>query len=66
MWNAQNNITAEEPNFGALGLMNNLRDEVLGTELLFKAGNMSVMGMVLDMGWCSVQEISIVLSAEIA
>ena len=56
----------EEPNFGALGLMNNLRDEVLGTELLFKAGNMSVMGMVLDMGWCSVQEISIVLSAEIA
>ena len=32
----------EEPNFGALGLMNNLRDEVLGTELLFKAGNMSV------------------------
>ena len=42
MWNAQNNITApEEPNFGALGLMNNLRDEVLGTELLFKAGNVS-------------------------
>ena len=24
------------------------------------------MGMVLDMGWCSVQEISIVLNAEIA
>ncbi|KAK7851129.1 cysteine-rich receptor-like protein kinase 25 [Quercus suber] len=43
MWNAQNNITApEEPNFGALGLMNNLRDEVLATELLFKAGNVSV------------------------
>ena len=57
----------EEPNFGALGLMNNLRDEVLGTELLFKAGNMSVgNGNGLDMGWCSVQEISIVLSAEIA
>ena len=43
MWNAQNNITApEEPNFGALGLMNNLRDKVLATEMLFKAGNMSV------------------------
>nr|POF08287.1 cysteine-rich receptor-like protein kinase 25 [Quercus suber] len=43
MWNDQNNITApEEPNFGALGLMNNLRDEVEGTEMLFKAGNMPV------------------------
>uniref|UniRef100_A0A7N2LJD7 Uncharacterized protein n=1 Tax=Quercus lobata TaxID=97700 RepID=A0A7N2LJD7_QUELO len=43
MWNAQNNITApEEPNFGALGLMNSLRDKVLATEMLFKAGNMSV------------------------
>ena len=43
MWNAQNNITApEEPNFGALVLMNNLRDKVLATEMLFKAGNMTV------------------------
>uniref|UniRef100_A0A7N2LJ84 Uncharacterized protein n=1 Tax=Quercus lobata TaxID=97700 RepID=A0A7N2LJ84_QUELO len=43
MWNAQNNITAPvEPNFGALGLMNNLRDKALATEMLFKAGNMSV------------------------
>ncbi|KAL4597845.1 hypothetical protein ACB092_11G017700 [Castanea dentata] len=31
-----------EPSFGALGLMNNLRDEVLETEMLFRAGNMSV------------------------
>nr|POE50094.1 cysteine-rich receptor-like protein kinase 25 [Quercus suber] len=43
MWNAQNNITApEEPNFGALGLVNNLTDKVLATEMLFEAGNMSV------------------------
>ncbi|KAK7831653.1 cysteine-rich receptor-like protein kinase 25 [Quercus suber] len=55
MWNAQNNITApEEPNFGALGLMNNLRDKVFGTEMLFKAGNMSVgNGNGFRYAWCT-------------
>ena len=70
MWNAQNNITAsEEPNFGALGLTNKLRDKVLTTEMLFKAGNMSVgngNGFRYGLAQCTREEIPIVLNAEIA
>jgi hypothetical protein len=66
MWNIKNRTSPDETDFGGQALMNGLIEDALGTETLYKAGSRPDNGFLrLDMGWCSVLEISILLHAAI-